>query len=253
MSPLSVAILAGGLATRLGGLACETPKCLLEVAGRPFIHHQLALLRDHGIVRVVLCIGHLGERVVETVGDGSSYGLEIVYSFDGPQPKGTAGALKRALPLLSSPFFVLYGDSYLECDYEAIQAAHEAARKLSLMTVFRNDGEWDTSNVEFRYGQILAYDKCHRTNTMRYIDYGLGVFDHRAFDKVSESGSCDLATIYQRLLGAGELAGYEVSQRFYEIGSVAGLKETRKLLSQRRGVEANIAGGGHDACSTVLG
>jgi N-acetyl-alpha-D-muramate 1-phosphate uridylyltransferase len=253
MSPLSVAILAGGLATRLGALTCEAPKCLLEVAGLPFIYHQLALLRDHGIVRVVLCIGHLGEMVVEAVGDGSSFGLEIVYSCDGPQLEGTAGALKRALPLLSSPFFVLYGDSYLECDYVAIQAAHEAARKLSLMTVFRNDGAWDTSNVEFRHGQIVAYDKCHRTNRMRHIDYGLGVFDHRAFDAVAESGSCDLATIYRRLLGAGELAGYEVSQRFYEIGSVAGLEETRKFLSLSQGVEAKIAGGGHDACSTVLG
>jgi NDP-sugar pyrophosphorylase family protein len=242
MTRLSAAILAGGLATRLGALARESPKCLLEVAGRPFIHHQLALLRDHGIAKAVLCVGYLGERVVEMVGDGSSFGLEIVYSFDGPELKGTAGALKRALPLLSSSFFVVYGDSYLDCDYEAIQKAYESAAKVSLMTVFRNDGKWDSSNVEFRDGQILAYDKCHRSDRMRHIDYGLGIFDQRAIEAVPERGSADLALVYQRLLGLGQLAAYEVSQRFFEIGSVAGLEETRDHLSQRQRVKAQNAG-----------
>jgi N-acetyl-alpha-D-muramate 1-phosphate uridylyltransferase len=252
MTRLSVAILAGGLATRLGALARDSPKCLLEVAGRPFIHHQLALLRDHGFARAVLCIGNLGERVVEMVGDGSSFGLEIVYSFDGPELKGTAGALKRALPLLSSPFFVLYGDSYLDCDYEAIQKAYESAGKRSLMSVFRNDDQWDASNVEFHDGKIFAYDKCHRSDRMRHIDYGLGIFDHRGIEAVPDIGSADLALVYQRLLGLGELAGYEVSQRFYEIGSVAGLEETREHLSQRQRVKAKNARIGHDARSTLL-
>jgi N-acetyl-alpha-D-muramate 1-phosphate uridylyltransferase len=252
MSRLSVAILAGGLATRLGALTRESPKCLLEVAGRPFIHHQLALLRHHGVAKVVLCIGNQGNRVVEMVGDGESFGMQIVYSFDGPELKGTAGALKRALPLLGSPFFVLYGDSYLECDYKAIQEAHEAAGKLSLMTVFRNDGAWDTSNVEFDDGQIFAYDKFSRSERMRHIDYGLGIFDRRAFEAVPDSGLADLAPVYQRLLGLGQLAGYEVNQRFYEIGSVAGLEETRKFLSQREGVAAENVGSGHDARMAVL-
>jgi N-acetyl-alpha-D-muramate 1-phosphate uridylyltransferase len=252
MSRLSVAVLAGGLASRLSALTTDAPKSLLEVAGRPFIHHQLALLRDHGVVSVALCVGHLGEMIVEAVGDGSSLGMEIVYSFDGSELKGTAGALKRALPLLTNPFFVLYGDSYLECDYGAIQKAHEAAGKLSLMTVFRNDGNWDSSNVEFHSGRILAYDKFNQTNRMRHIDYGLGVFDHRAFDAVPESGPCDLATVYQSLLGRGQLTGFEVRQRFYEIGSVAGLNETRKLLSERQRLEGTITGGRHDARSAVL-
>ena len=233
MSRLAVAVLAGGLATRLGPLTRETPKCLLDVAGYPFVHHQLGRLRGQGIARVVLCVGHLGERVVDTVGDGSAFGLEVVYSFDGPELRGTAGAIKRALELLSNPFFVLYGDSYLECGYGAIEAAHHAAGKLALMTVFHNEGEWDTSNVEFQHGRIVAYDKVQRTDRMRYIDYGLGVFDQRAFDVVPESGTCDLAAIYQEMLRREQLAGFEVRERFYEIGSVAGLEETRKHLSAR--------------------
>ena len=140
MSRLPVAILAGGLATRLGPLTrSRRPSACWRSAGRPFIHHQLRQLRDQGVRRVVLCLGHLGEQVVEAVGDGSAFGLEVAYSFDGPELRGTAGAIRRALPLLGPAFFVLYGDSYLECDYAAVQAAFEAAGKLALMTVFRNE------------------------------------------------------------------------------------------------------------------
>jgi NDP-sugar pyrophosphorylase family protein len=180
-----------------------------------------------------LCLGHLGERVVESVGDGSAFGLEVAYAFDGPQLRGTAGALRRALPLLGPAFFVLYGDSYLTCDYASVQHAYEAAGKLSLMTVFRNEGAWDSSNVEFQDGLILAYDKVARTERMRYIDYGLGVFDSRAFDVVPETGPYDLAKVYQEMLERGQLTGIEVTERFYEIGSVVGLEETRRHLAAR--------------------
>jgi NDP-sugar pyrophosphorylase family protein len=143
MTRLPVAILAGGLGTRLGSFSHEAPKCLMEVAGRPFIHHQLRQLQGQGVRRVVLCVGHLGEMVVNSVGDGSAFDLEVVYSFDGPTAKGTGGAIKRALPVLGAAFFALYGDSYLQCDYAAIEKAHEASGKHALMTVYRNQGQWD--------------------------------------------------------------------------------------------------------------
>ncbi len=229
---LPVAILAGGLATRLGAITKQTPKCLLEVAGRPFIHHQLRQLAGQGVTRVVLCLGHLGEMVAESVGDGSAFGLEAAYSFDGPELCGTAGAVRRALPLLGPAFFVLYGDSYLSCSYGDVQAAYEAAGKLALMTVYRNEGRWDASNVEFRDGRILAYDKADRTPAMRHIDYGLGILDARALDAVPASGAYDLASVYREMLRRGELAGFEVTERFYEIGSAAGLEETRAYLAR---------------------
>jgi NDP-sugar pyrophosphorylase family protein len=233
MNRLPVAVLAGGLATRLGTMSRETPKCLMEVAGRPFIHQQLRGLRAEGVRRVILCLGHLGDRVVEAVGDGRAVGMEVAYSFDGPELRGTAGALKRALPLLGPAFFVLYGDSYLECSYAAVQETFEAAGKLALMTVYRNEGQWDTSNVEYRDGRILAYDKAAGSPAMQYIDYGLTVWDRRAFDVVPESGPYDLAAVCQEMHRRGELAGFEVTERFYEIGSVAGLAETREHLSGR--------------------
>lgn len=233
MNPLPVAILAGGLATRLGELAKQAPKCMMEVAGRPFIAHQLRKLHRQGVQKVVLCLGHLGEQVRDFVGDGSAFGLGVSYSYDGPELRGTAGAIRRALPMLGPAFFVLYGDSYLECSYAAVQSAFEAAGKLALMTVYRNEGRWDTSNVEFRGGRILAYDKESRTPAMQYIDYGLGVWDRRAMEAVTESGACDLSAVSSEMLRRGELAGFEVTERFYEIGSVAGLAETREHLAGR--------------------
>ena len=117
---LPVAILAGGLATRLGEITKTIPKALVEVAGEPFVVHQLALLRNAGVQRVVLCVAHLGEQIEAVLGDGRDYGIEVVYSNDGGELLGTGGALRHALPLLGDSFFVLYGDSYLICDYAAV-------------------------------------------------------------------------------------------------------------------------------------
>jgi N-acetyl-alpha-D-muramate 1-phosphate uridylyltransferase len=226
-----VAILAGGLATRLQPLTASVPKALLDVNGEPFIAHQLRLLRRSGVERVVVCAGYLGEMIRDSVENGGRFGLHVDYSFDGPRLLGTAGAVKRALPLLAESFFVLYGDAYLPCDYAAVQQAFTERRALALMTVFRNDDRWDRSNVEFSDGRILAYDKTRRTSRMCHLDYGLGVFSRRAFDDVPPEAPHDLAMLYQSLLERGELAAWEVGQRFYEIGSFEGIEETRRYLA----------------------
>jgi MurNAc alpha-1-phosphate uridylyltransferase len=230
---LPVAILAGGLSTRLRPLTEKIPKSLLEVNGEPFIAHQLRLLRANGVERVVLCIGHLGERIREVIKDGGAYGVEVDYSFDGASLLGTAGAVKNALPKLGDAFFVLYGDSYLDCDYAAVARSFSSSDKLALMTVFRNNGRWDSSNVEFDGGQILAYSKTEKNLRMHYIDYGLGAFRAAAFGNVPVGRPYDLATLYCDLLQTKQLAGFEVTQRFYEIGSPAGLEETAQFIAAR--------------------
>ena len=226
-----VAILAGGLGTRLHPATQKVPKALLEVHGEPFIAHQLRLLRAGGIARVVVCAGHLGEAIREFVGTGARFGLAVDFSMDGPTLLGTAGALKKALPLLSDSFFVLYGDSYLPCDYRAVQGSFLKSGKAACMTVYRNEGQWDKSNVEFADGKLLAYDKTHHTPRMRYIDYGLGIFSQRAFGHVPLGKRYDLAHLYQGLLQRGEVAAFEVSQRFYEVGSFQGIEEVRRYLA----------------------
>ncbi len=225
-----VAILAGGLATRLKPVTEKIPKSLVDINGEPFIAHQLRLLSRNGVERAVVCAGFLGEMIQQTIGEGNKYGVRVDYSFDYPKLLGTSGAVKKALPLLGERFFTLYGDSYLPCDYRAVQAAFDKSGKKALMTVFRNDGQWDTSNVEFADGRIAAYDKLERTPRMKFIDYGLGVFARAAFSKVPEDEPFDLAAMYQQLLQRGELSGFEVRQRFYEIGSFKGIDETRQFL-----------------------
>jgi NDP-sugar pyrophosphorylase family protein len=228
---LPVAILAGGLATRLGEVAIQRPKALVEVAGRPFAEHQIELLRRNGVTRIVFLVGHLGEMVQEALGDGERWGVTLRYVFDGPRALGTGGAVRNALPLLGSSFLVLYGDSYLECDYRGVARAFAGSGAEGLMTVCRNDNRWDRSNVHVENGRILAYDKRTQTPGMRHIDYGLGVFAAGAFDRFAPGAAFDLAELYQRLLAAQALAAYEVPGRFYEIGSPAGLAETRAHLA----------------------
>jgi NDP-sugar pyrophosphorylase family protein len=227
-------ILAGGLATRLRPLTETVPKSLLEVNGEPFAVHQLRLLQAKGVRRVVLCVGHLGELVQRVIGDGSALGLQIDYSFDGPTLLGTAGAVRNALPKLGESFFVMYGDSYLPCDYTAIARNFVSAGVLAMMTVFRNEGKWDTSNVEFEAGKILAYSKTNRSPRMRYIDYGLGVFRAEAFHNLPAEKPCDLTALYMDLLQRKQLAAFEVKERFYEIGSPEGLQETAEFLAARQ-------------------
>jgi len=229
---LPVAILAGGLATRLRPLTETIPKAMVQVNGEPFAFHQLRLLQRHGIDRVVYCVGYRGEQVADAVGDGSRFGLQVRYSFDGPVLAGTAGALKIARPLLGPDFFVLYGDSFLDCDYLVVERAYRQAGKAALMAVFRNDGRWDTSNVEFADGRIIEHSKAHRTERMRHIDYGLGVLSAGVLDALPADGPADLAALYERLAASGDLAAFEVSERFYEVGSFGGLVQFEDYLKK---------------------
>ncbi len=227
----TVAVLAGGLATRLRTVTAELPKALIAIGDRPFAEHQIALLRRNGLDDIVFLAGYLGEMLVEALGDGTKYGVRLRYVFDGPRPLGTGGAVRRALAELGDPFFVLYGDSYLECDYAAVERAFRASDALGLMTVCRNDNRWDRSNVELDGSTIVRYDKRHQTPGMRHIDYGLGMFRRAAFAERSDDAAFDLADVYGQLLADGRLVGFEVPGRFYEIGSPSGLEETRAHLS----------------------
>lgn len=231
---LTVAILAGGLATRLFPFTERIPKSLVEVGGRPFAEHQIELLKRHGVTEIVFLVGHLGEMVRDELGDGSRWGVSIAYAFDGARPLGTGGALRAAVTMLSDPFFVLYGDSYLDCDYAAVAEQFARSGKRGLMTVCRNDDQWDRSNVLFRDNRIVSYSKDQKQDGRRHIDYGLGVLRKSALESYGATEAFDLASVYDLLLAEDELAAFEVQGRFYEIGSHEGLAETRTLLSGDR-------------------
>ncbi len=231
-------ILAGGLGTRMRPRTETVPKSLLEVAGRPFVDHQLAWLAQHGIVEIVLSVGHLGEMIEAHVGDGARFGVSVRYVNEGRVLRGTAGALRLALDcgVLDERFLVTYGDSYLPVDFGAIAQDFHDRGAAALMTVFHNEGRWDTSNVVFdaEHATVVLYDKSRTlrpAQDFRYIDYGLSAFRRSVIEgEVPQGLRCDLADVFCALSQRGELAGLLVRERFYEIGSPQGLADLEALL-----------------------
>jgi NDP-sugar pyrophosphorylase family protein len=226
---LPVCILAGGRGRRLGEAVRDTPKPLVTVAGEPFLRHQLRLLRRHGASRIVLSVGYRGELVQARIGDGADLGLEISYVFDGPELLGTAGAVRKALPHLADAFFVLYGDTYLRIDYADVQRTFQRTGFPALMTVLRNEGRWDTSNVLLQGDRVRIYDKKKPTADMHWIDYGLGIVRAEALDAAGPD-EADLARVYAALAARGQLGAYVATERFYEIGTPDALAETEAFL-----------------------
>jgi NDP-sugar pyrophosphorylase family protein len=234
LASIPVLILAGGKATRLGELTKTMPKALVPLAGRPFLDHQLAGLYAQGVREVILCVGHFADQIRHHVGDGSRYGLRVRYSDDGPTLRGTGGAVRRALPLIPQACWILYGDSLLDVDYAKVLAAFPPTA-MGLMTVFRNNNSYDKSNVVFRNGRLLRYSKHDPTPDMTHIDYGLSLLRRAAIERIPPEQTCDLAELYSTLVSSGEMVGYEVTKRFYEIGSPAGLKEAEEYLLRHAG------------------
>jgi NDP-sugar pyrophosphorylase family protein len=201
------------------------------VAGRPFLFYQLELLQRHGARRVVLCVGYLGQLIANAVGDGSDFGLHVEYSHDGPTQIGTAAAVRKALPQLGERFMVLYGDTYLRIDYAAVARAASASRLPALMTVLRNEGRWDTSNVRLEGRRVACYDRGRPDARMAYIDYGLSVMEAEAVLSTEPLAS-DLGALFSTWARTGRLAAYVASDRFFEIGTPSALAETTAFLGR---------------------
>ncbi len=237
----TLALLAGGLATRMRPATLQTAKSMLLVGGQPFLSHQLRMIAAEGVREAVICCGHMEEQLRAYAGDGSEWGLRVRYSPDGPTPLGTGGALRRAMPMLGSRFLVMYGDSYLPTPFAPVWKAFLDSGRDGLMTLYPNADQWDASNVEFADGQIRAYSKKEKIPAMRHIDYGLSCFRAEAFSLWPDGARFDLAEVMEALLKREQLAGFAVSQRFYEIGSPMGHAETDALLQQMMGANRGQA------------
>jgi NDP-sugar pyrophosphorylase family protein len=222
---LPLAILAGGYATRLGSLTKDSPKCLIEINGRPFVDWQLDLLIKHGYTDFIFCISYKSDMVQEHLGDGSRWGVKIQYSLDGETQLGTGGAIQKALPQLGKAFGVIYGDSYLPIDYFQVETEFLSSPAQALMTVYKNHNQFDTSNVEYSKGILVNYEKGSNSPNMQHIDYGLTYFRSSAFAPLGGTKSFDLSNTCHRLSSEGKLGGLEVFERFYEIGSAQGIEE----------------------------
>jgi MurNAc alpha-1-phosphate uridylyltransferase len=229
---LPLAILAGGFATRLGLLTAETPKCLIKINGRPFVDWQLDLLIEKGYSDFVFCVSYKSEAIEEYLGDGSDRGVQIQYSLDGETQLGTGGAIQKALPKLGDIFGVIYGDSYLPTNYVAAEQSFLSSRAQALMTVYKNENQFDFSNVEFTNGKLINYKKESNNRKMHHIDYGITFFREAAFRPWADQSSFDLSEVCHQLATRGQLLGFEVFERFYEIGCVKGIKEFSRYLGE---------------------
>jgi NDP-sugar pyrophosphorylase family protein len=231
---LPVVILAGGLATRLYPVTRKIPKSLILIDGRPFIEHQFELMREKGVTKVFLCVGNFGKMIEAHVGDGSRFGLKVQYSYDGDILLGTGGAIKKAAGMLPDVFLILYGDSYLDVDFESVVQQFNTGTFPAMMTVYRNRNSYDTSNIIMKGGKIIKYDKRSFDPAMEYIDYGLITIRKSVFDKYPANAPFDISLVLSRLVDAGLVPGYEVTKRFYEIGSIVGIKETEDYIKTRK-------------------
>tara|TARA_B100002003_G_C14056443_1_gene508708 strand:- start:348 stop:1040 length:693 start_codon:yes stop_codon:yes gene_type:complete len=221
---MQVAILAGGLATRLKGLTRNQPKSMVKIQGKPFLGYQLELLQREGIKNIILCLGHMGEQIKRHVGDGSKYEMNIRYSAES-KPLGTAGALKKAEALLDEVFFAMYGDSYLFVDFNRAMSYFESQNKLALMTVYKNYNRYGRSNTAIEGNLVKKFSQSQRTDDMAYIEYGANIFKKEALGLIPENQSYSLDDLFLKLIERKELLAFEVKERFYEIGSPQGLKE----------------------------
>jgi len=228
---LPVAILAGGLGKRLGQKTINKAKVLIDVAGKPFISRQLNYLRDQGIKDIVICIAYLGEQIKDYIGNGSKYNLKIFYSDDGDQLLGTGGSVKKACRILGENFFILYGDSFLPIDFSLVEKSYFQQKKPALMTVLKNEGHWDKSNAYFK-DKCVEYNKKNPQKNMHYIDYGLNVVKNSIFYNFPSNKAFDLADVFEDLSSKNLLAGLEIYDRFYEIGSINGLNDTIEFFKK---------------------
>jgi len=231
-------ILTGGLGTRLGALTKNKPKALVEIAGKPFVAHQLNLLRRRGASRIVLCTGFLGEMIENYVKDGSAFDLKVSYSHDGKELLGTGGALKNALKKFPdlTEFTLTYGDSYLDFDWYPAYAQFRDSSKEGMMTVLRNRDRWGASNVSLSGDLITTYEKKPSPGQFEYIDYGFSFLKANVFNRVDKE-AFDLVLLWQSLIADKQLLGHQVSNRFYEVGTPEGINEMESLLLKKTSME----------------
>lgn len=232
---MQIAILAGGLATRLRALTEKIPKSMVKIYDKPFLEYQIDLLKKQGIKNIVLCIGYLGEQIQEHFGDGKRFGVKIQHSHEGERLLDTAGALKNAENLLKDEFFVMYGDSYLFLDFHTIASYFHQFKKLALMVVYKNYNRYDKSNIVIEGNLVKKYSKKVKTKDMVYIDYGASLLRKKVLDSVPRNTPYSLEELFSKLISRKEVLAFEVKKRFYEIGSKKGLVEFQKFISRKRG------------------
>lgn len=222
-------ILCGGLATRLGNLAKTVPKSMIPIEGKPFLEYQIENLKKHSFKEIILCVGHLSEKIEECFGDGSKFGVNIKYSHDGEKPLGPIGAVKNAEPLLDDKFFIMYGDSYLTVDFQKAYSFFNKNNKLGLMIVYKNKDKYDKSNIKIKDNMVVGYGEKDAV----YIDYGTSILRKKALNIVTKNTFFTTGELFTKLIEKQELLCFEAKERFYHIGNPNALEEFRSFIRSK--------------------
>jgi len=222
-----ILILCGGRANRLKTISKDIPKSLMPVNGKPFLYHLLKSIEKYGSRKVILCTGYLSGKI-ENFLENHTFNLQIEISNESI-PLGTGGAVKKAIDGFKTPFFVTYGDSYLDFQLDLLQRNYQN-KKMSLMVIFKNDQRFDTSNVVLN-GEKIIYCKSKLLTNANYIDYGLSLLKPKAFNEYPEK--FDLAVLLENLSKNGNLDHVIINKRFYEIGTPESYAEFVKFFEEK--------------------
>ena len=219
-------ILCGGLATRLGVLAKNIPKSMIDIEGKPFLQYQIENLRKNSIKDIVLCVGHLSEKIENYFRDGSKFGVNIKYSYDGDKPLGPIGAVKKAEEFLEDVFFIMYGDSYLSVDFQKVYSFFTQNKKQALMVIYKNYDKYDKSNISVQNNIVTGYGE----NGAIHIDYGTSLLRKEALNNVPKNTMYTTGEFFSNLIKKNELLAFEAKKRFYHIGTPDSLEEFRNFI-----------------------
>lgn len=230
---MQMVIMCGGLATRLGNLAKNIPKSMMDINGKPFLEYQIENLRNQGIDDILLCAGHLSEKIEKYFKEGLKFGIDIKYSYDGEKPLGPIGALKNAENLLDDDFFTMYGDSFLSVDYKKVYNFFEKHEKPACMIVYKNYDKYDKSNIIVKENMVIGYGAKNKSKDMIYIDYGASLLNKKTLKIVPKNNFFTTGEFYTNLIKNKKLLAFEVKERFYHIGNPEALEEFKNFIKQR--------------------
>ncbi|MCX6666454.1 MAG: sugar phosphate nucleotidyltransferase [Euryarchaeota archaeon] len=228
---MQIVILCGGLATRLGDLAKDTPKSMVLIEGKPFLEHQITFLKYHGVTDIILCVGYLAEKIKDYFDDGKRFGIHIQYSHDGDKPLGPIGALKKAEPLLEDIFFTMYGDSYVFVEFNTVYSYFTNHRYPALMIVYKNKDKYDRSNLIVHNSKVTCYNG-EKVKEMVYIDYGISIFKKKVLDIIPKNTFFSTNEFFSDLVAKKQLFALDVNKRFYHIGNPEALEEFKTFVSK---------------------
>ncbi|WP_109527783.1 sugar phosphate nucleotidyltransferase [Nocardia aurea] len=233
MSALSavpqVVVIAGGMGSRLQPVTADLPKILVPVAGRPFLEYVLKLLLGQGIKRIHFCLGYCARQILDYLNRYETNGFEFTSTVEST-PLGTGGALRMALPWLEKEFVVLLGDTYTPIDFSELVSRFRTSGRSGAMVVLRDHSWLVPSNVRIAKGLVVEYSKLCAEGRFDYVDYGIAILGRETLLRLRSDIVCDLKILFDSLIAEDELAALDVSQRFYEIGSPAGLAELDRLV-----------------------